>query len=156
MNKKLHKIYFNGALLERGFWLYVWKIVHGKDIYFYVGRTGDTSSPNASSPFRRMGMHFDLKPHAKANCVIKHLRQKSINPFNCTYKFFAYGPIFPEQKDMDEHRIYRDRIAALEAELAYNIMSELRCCILGTHPKRKKVDTDIFAELWSKFKEELS
>ncbi len=42
---------FDGALLERGFWLYVWRIIEGTRTVLYVGRTGDSSSPNASSPF---------------------------------------------------------------------------------------------------------
>ena len=154
-NTKLHKINFDGALLERGFWLYVWKITYGNNVCFYVGRTGDASSPNASSPFRRMGMHFDLKPHATANCIIKQLRRKRIDPANCSYSLLAYGPIFPEQKNMNDHKLYRDRVAALEAELAHSIKNELGYEVMGEHPKRKPFDNSLFAELWGRFRKEM-
>lgn len=154
--KKLHKINFAGALLKRGFWLYVWKITYGKNVCFYVGRTGDASSPNASSPFRRMGMHFDLKPHATANCIIKQLKRKGIDPAICLYSLLAYGPIFPEQKNMNKHKIYRDKIAALEAELAHNIKTELRREVIGKHPRRRAVNNGQFVKIWSKFRKELN
>ena len=40
----------DGAMLRRGFWLYVWEITtpNGEKV-LYVGRTGDSSSPNAQS-----------------------------------------------------------------------------------------------------------
>ena len=44
--------------LERGFWLYVWVIDGAGDTLHYVGRTGDSSSSNAQSPFNRMGQHL--------------------------------------------------------------------------------------------------
>ncbi len=44
-----------GAMLERGFWLYVWRIASPIGELLYVGRTGDSASPNASPPFMRMG-----------------------------------------------------------------------------------------------------
>jgi hypothetical protein len=52
MSAELHQLSFSGAMLSRGFWLYVWEIVaeDGKTV-FYVGMTGDSSSPNAQSPF---------------------------------------------------------------------------------------------------------
>lgn len=36
---------FNGGLLARGFWIYVWRITHGERDAFYMRRTGDSSSP---------------------------------------------------------------------------------------------------------------
>ena len=49
---------FDGALLKRGFWLYVCRIAYGRRSVLYVGRTGDSSSPHASSPFTRIGQHL--------------------------------------------------------------------------------------------------
>lgn len=141
--------------MQRGFWLYVWKIIHNDRRYFYIGRTGDTSSSNASSPFRRMGMHFDLKSNATANCVVKHLKNRKIDPVLCSYDLLAYGPIFPERKNMEDHKIYRDKVAALEAELACHIKS-LGYEVLGQHPRKKAFDENLFSEIWSQFKKELT
>jgi hypothetical protein len=97
-DKEMHEIMFDGVLLRRGFGLHVWKITRAPLVYFYVWRTGDNSSCNASAPFRRMGIPFDLKSNATANCIIKHLDNSGINSHECFYHLFAYGPIFPEQK----------------------------------------------------------
>ena len=47
---KAYAMSFDGALLGRGFWLYVWRITDGSRSVLYVGRTGDSSSPHASYP----------------------------------------------------------------------------------------------------------
>jgi hypothetical protein len=51
---KAYAMSFDGALLGRGFWLYVWRITDDSRSALYVGRTGDSSSPHASSPFKRI------------------------------------------------------------------------------------------------------
>ncbi|HTE52126.1 MAG TPA: hypothetical protein VK698_14835 [Kofleriaceae bacterium] len=58
---------FDGALPQRGFWLYIWRVIDGERSVLYVGRTGDISSPHASSPFKRIGHHLDAGPNAKGN-----------------------------------------------------------------------------------------
>ena len=51
-----------GPLLQSGFWLYVWRIDvgDGREV-LYVGRTGDSSSPNASPPYKRFGQHLSFQ-----------------------------------------------------------------------------------------------
>ena len=56
---------------------------------------------------------------------------------------------------MNDHKLYRDRVAALEAELAHSIKNELGYEVMGEHPKRKPFDNSLFAKLWSRFREEL-
>jgi hypothetical protein len=58
---------FQGAILERGFWLYVWEVTtpEGKQVY-YVGRTGDNSSTNAQSPYNRLGQHLGFAENTNA------------------------------------------------------------------------------------------
>ncbi len=48
MSATTQVVQFDGAFLRRGFWLYVWEVTvpNGATIV-YVGRTGDSSSPNA-------------------------------------------------------------------------------------------------------------
>jgi hypothetical protein len=55
---KDHIIRLDGSVLERGYWLFVWEIITSDgELLLYVGRTGDSSSPDAQSPFVRMGRH---------------------------------------------------------------------------------------------------
>jgi hypothetical protein len=62
---------FDGNVLARGFWLYVWDIRGPSFRRLYVGRTGNSSSPNAQSPFKRIGQHLDPSPNAKGNALGK-------------------------------------------------------------------------------------
>jgi hypothetical protein len=137
---------FSGKLLKRGFWLYVWEIRGDETHHLYVGRTGDSSSPNASSPFRRIGQHLDTRLNAKGNALGKQLKKARIEAEACTFKMTAIGPIFDEQDTMPEHRPLRDKTGALERALA----EELRRRgyeILGDHQSRVAVDTVLFDQL---------
>jgi hypothetical protein len=104
---------FQGELLRRGFWLYVWSIKGDQSHHLYVGRTGDSSSPNASSPFNRIGQHLDTRSNAKGNSLARHLRSAGIDSERCTFEMIAIGPIDPEQKTFEEHRPIHDITAAL-------------------------------------------
>ena len=148
-----HEIKFNGGALSRGFWLYVWEVTppKGPKLY-YVGRTGDSSSLNAQSPFNRMGQHLG---HAKnSNMLRTHLgnHREKINPEECSYRLVAYGPILLESKRKEEHYSRRDRIAAAEKALAkamfdagYEVMNTVHC--------RKDLDEELWRELRTAFTE---
>src|SRR5258708_1834458 len=112
-----HAFAFSGQLLQRGFWLYVWEIEprDGETIY-YVGRTGDSSSTNAQSPFNRMGQHLGF--NVKSNVLRRRLEQSGIAPEECEFRLVAHGPILAEAKTAEEHRNARDIVAALEKALA--------------------------------------
>lgn len=92
-----------GAMLERGFWLYVWRVKTPKHEVLYVGRTGDISSCKAAPPYARMGQHLG---HVKAsNALRTYLEMNGVKPEDCSeYEFIAHGPLFPEQADMEAHR----------------------------------------------------
>lgn len=109
---------FDGSVLARGFWLYVWDIRGPSLRWLYVGRTGDNSSPNAQSPFKRIGQHLDANLNAKGNALGRQLYHKGIDPLSCTFEMVAIGPIFPEQDTMEQHKPIRDQVAALERALA--------------------------------------
>ena len=126
-----YRLAFDGAILERGFWIYAWKIVHGKELAVYVGRTGDSSSPNASSPFRRAGQHLDIKPDAKGNSLKRAIDNLGWAPESCRFEQIALGPFFPEQESMAAHIPYRDRIAAIEHEISKVVGN--RYCLIGNH-----------------------
>jgi hypothetical protein len=137
---------FDGALLKRGFWLYVWRIEAAARHVLYVGRTGDSSSPNASSPFRRIGQHLDPSPNAKGNALARQLEKAAIDPTTCTFEMMAFGPVFPEQSSMEEHKVYRDRAAALERALADHLTAQGHT-VIGTHPRPRLLDDESQAML---------
>jgi hypothetical protein len=137
---------FDGALLERGFWLYVWRIDDGARTVLYVGRTGDTSSLNASSPFRRIGQHLELGAKAKSNALRRSLAKARIEPAACTFEMIAVGPVFPEQKDMATHVVFRDRASALERALADHLRTR-GYAVIGAHPSARACDEELFEQI---------
>ncbi len=108
---RFHEIHFSGGALSRGFWLYVWEVTppNGSKLY-YVGRTGDSSSMNAQSPFNRMGQHLG---HAKNSCMLRtHLRKQKqkVEPGDCEFRLVDYGPIFEESNVKIRHTQRRDAV----------------------------------------------
>jgi hypothetical protein len=113
-----HELRFDGLLLQRGFWLYVWEVAppNGARLH-YVGRTGDASSINAQSPFARMAQHLGF---AKTSMMLrKHLDARGVNPTTCKFRLIAHGPILPEAecKTWEVHKARRDILAAMERAL---------------------------------------
>lgn len=146
-----HVVSFEGELLQRGFWLYAWRISAGERVVYYVGRTGDSSSNNASSPFNRIGTHLDGRPNAKANSLARRLRQAGLRPEDCFFNMAAVGPLQPEQGDFESHRSVRDQMATLEHEVAKALRAQGHE-VLGTHSRGTEVEAELVAhvlrELW--------
>ena len=144
--QSIYRLSFDGHILRRGFWLYVWRITSGRRTVLYVGRTGDSSSDFASSPFVRIGRHLDLRPNAKSNSLARRLGEESLNPTECGFEFVAFGPLFPEQQSPEQHRRFRDRTGALEASLA----NELRARgyeVIRIHTSRAELTAADAAQL---------
>jgi hypothetical protein len=137
---------FDGHLLKRGFWLYVWQIRGPLSHHVYVGRTGDSSSPHASSPFKRIAQHLDPSPNAKGNALRKQLRQRGVECDECSFEMVAVGPIFPEQPDFEAHKPVRDRMAALERAIA-DELGQRGYVVLGTHPRAGSPDPALLQQL---------
>jgi hypothetical protein len=152
MKLSLHQLTFDGALLARGFWLYVWEITtkDGGKVH-YVGRTGDSSSLNAQSPFARLSQH--LGRNEKANALRRNLDLNHVPAEECrAFRLFACGPILPEIQSEAEHRLSRDVVAALEKALAdamqaaeYVMLNEITC--------RKPLDPNLWKAVVAVFKE---
>ena len=151
----LHRVSFSGAILERGFWLYVWRIACGATEFYYVGRTGDSSSQFASSPFSRLGQHLDIRQSAKANTLLRHVRAQGLNPIDCSFELQAYGPLFPEQPSLELHRSYRDQIAPLETVLA-ELLKGLGLNVVGVHGKPRSASPELRHEVERVFREAYS
>ena len=144
---KAYAMSFDGALLARGFWLYVWRIVAPAETVLYVGRTGDSSSPHASSPFRRIGQHLDVRANAKGNALGRQLARAGLDPTCCTFDMVGIGPVFAEQIGMPAHVVFRDRAAVLEGALAVHL-SGRGYTVLGEHPTRSlDSEPELFEEI---------
>ncbi len=137
---------FDGQLLRRGFWVYVWRIQSPKGVYVYVGRTGDSSSRYAASPFTRAGRHLDVGQNAKSNTLTRQIVRVGLNPTRCRFRMVALGPLFPEQGAMKAHRPIRDKVAALERGVA-DFLRQRRYSVLGTHGRFLSPDARLFARL---------
>ena len=148
MSAALHTASFSGAMLARGFWPYVWEVVtEDGQAVLYVGRTGDSSSPNAQSPFTRLSQHLGTNKHA--NALRRYLESHGIDPHSCkSFEMIAYGPILPEARSAQEHQRSRDKIAAMEKALCcdlaaegYKVLNEVKCRMPLDHELWKQVRT---------------
>lgn len=144
-----HHLHFHGGILQRGFWLYVWEITppSGHAIY-YVGRTGDSSSPFAQSPFNRMGQHLGFNKNS--NVLRKRLKSLGIHPEECRFQLVSHGPILEEAGHPDEHLARRDQVAAMEKALAeeldaagYHVVNKVHC--------RQVLNEEAFSKVRSAF-----
>ena len=150
-----HTISFPGAVLERGFWLYVVEVRGPEASHLYVGRTGDSSSPHAGSPFSRIGQHLDVRANAKGNALGRNLRAAGVDPGACVLQMIAIGPLFPEQADFEAHRPVRDLVGALEAGLAQALRKKGHT-VLGKHPPKGSVDEGQLANILGLVEERLN
>ena len=147
----LHEVTFGGGILRRGFWLYVWEIrsPDGRSLY-YVGRTGDSSSTNAQSPFNRMGQHLGF---ATNSCMLRrHLVNHSVEPENCLFRLVALGPLEAESKASTrvEHDERRDLVGAMEKALA-DTLSAAGCLVMNRVACRKPLNAGRFAQVRQMF-----
>jgi hypothetical protein len=142
MKARTHELNFHGELLDRGFWLYVWDITTPEKRHLhYVGRTGDSSSNNAQSPFNRMGQHLGFNKNS--NVLRQRLQSKGIDANKCDFRLVAYGPILKEAKTLDQHQERRDRIAAMEKALA-DAMTEAGYMVINQVHCRTELDVEVF------------
>lgn len=128
-----YTVALDGGTLRRGFWLYLWEVrTPAGATLLYVGRTGDSSSVNAQSPFNRMGQHLGT---TKTSSMLRnHLDGRGVAPEQCSFRLVARGPILEEADDRDTHYERRDVIGALERKLAesllaagYDVMNTVYC-----------------------------
>src|ERR1700692_3765781 len=134
---------FDGGVLERGFGFFVWRIGNGTKTLLYVGRTGDSSSCHASSPFKRIGQHLEVGRNAKGNALGRQLEREGVSPQECRFKMVAIGPVFAEQACMEQHRIYGDQTAALERALSDRLKAR-GYRVIGSHPRPGSYELEIF------------
>ena len=159
---KTYSMTLPGGMLERGFWLYVWRVATPKGEKLYVGRTGDNSSPYATAPYTRMGQHLGF---SKAqNSLRRLLLEQGIQPEACeSFKLISHGAIFPEIEGHDEleraelmerHIPFRNVVGAMERELAtslkaagYDVLNK----VSWRHPHDEKLWATVRAAFASHF-----
>lgn len=131
MKPELHEISFDGCVLARGFWLYVWEITRPDGVLVhYVGRTGDKASGVCQSPFDRFSKHLGANPHN--NALQRHLEKHKLRQEDCSFRFHALGPILANSKLSHSEKC--DVLAALEKALAdsmraadYEVLNKVNC-----------------------------
>jgi hypothetical protein len=123
--------------------------------FFYVGRTADSSSQFAASPFSRLGQHLDVRLNAKANTLLRHVRAQKFDPLQSSFELLAFGPLFPEQSTMELHRSLRDQIAPLEYSLAA-LLRARGFHVVGVHGKAGSPEPTLLAEVERVFRAEFS
>lgn len=149
----IYTLDFSGNLLQRGFWLYVWEITTpNHELIYYVGRTGDSSSCNAQSPFNRMGQHLGF--NVKSKVLRRRLVSKGVDPETCIFRLIAHGPILKEASTLEKHRQPRDTIAALESALAV-ALNEVGYAVINTINCRASLDHKLFESVLTSFETEL-
>lgn len=149
---KAHSLAFTGALIERGFWLYVWHVSSAGKAIVYVGRTGDSSSQFAASPFNRLGQHLDVRESASANMLLRHMRHRGMDPVAAKFQMVAVGPIYPEQPTMEDHRLHRNIVAAMEAALGRHMLDDRHYDVVGNTNSKHPLDSKLFAHVLRQFK----
>ena len=147
----LHELQFDGSVLRRGFWLYVWEVTPvGQTPLYYVGRTGDSSSTNAQSPFNRMGQHLGFAENS--NMLRKYLGHHQLEPETCAFRLVALGPLEQESEAVEraEHDKRRDVVAALEKALA-GAMRDAGYRVMNEVSSRKALDLKRFNDVLMAF-----
>jgi hypothetical protein len=144
----LYDISFDGALLSRGFWLYVCEIMipDGRTIH-YVGKTGDKASRVCQSPFNRLTNH--LGGNKNSNALKRHLSHIHIDPQSCEFRFLAYGPLFGDGSQRT-HGELCDVTSGLEKALA-NAMTEAGYAVINKVQCRTPLDLEAFAAVRTAF-----
>jgi hypothetical protein len=132
MKARIQELSLPGSMLARGFWLYVWEVTtEPGERWLYIGRTGDSSSCNAQSPFARLSQH--LGTNQNSNSLRKNLKKAGIETDRCrSFRLTAYGPVLREERTKEKHDRSRDIVAGLERELrdalhdaGYQVLNEV-------------------------------
>lgn len=151
---QIHHLELPSALLQRAFWLYVWKIVlpSGGGTVHYVGMTGDTGAGTAQSAMNRVSAH--LGRNVKSNALRRYLKSKrEVELEDCqALDLFAFGPVYrsPEKAD---YATQRGKVAAIEKHL-WAQMEAARYVMLNAQPAaRAKLDRPRWEDVYSAFRE---
>lgn len=71
-------------------------------------------------------------------------------PESAAFEHFAHGPVFAERPSLELHRVYRDKVAPLEAGLAEWLQGNGHE-VIGKHGSRLVPDQNLLAECIEEF-----
>lgn len=63
----------SGKHFQRQYLLYIIRLSHGDDTYFYIGQTGDNNYVTARPAFRRLAAHFEEGGRSTQNQVYRYI-----------------------------------------------------------------------------------
>ena len=115
--RALHHVSVPVPILQRGFWLYIWKVgLPEGDHGHYVGMTGDTATGRAQSAANHVSANLGFTAHASAIRRYLHRRHR-VHLENCrSLEFISFGPVYPEPAPT-EYQAVRGKVAALANRL---------------------------------------
>ena len=149
MSLSTYTLSFDGAMTDRGFWLYVWRVTASDNReLLYVGMTGDTASPNAASPFKRMGQHLD--PKALGNALLQYLKKRNVPARDCRFELIAHGPVLREAPNMGEHKEPWSKVSSVEKALC-NALTNVGYDVLNPVNSRQLLDTELWDQVRTAF-----
>ena len=132
-----YEIKFQSAILRRGFWIYVVQITDSKGKkYYYVGRTGDSSSVNAASLFVRLGRHFENKKKAKGNTLWRAIEREEIDKDKLSFQIVGFY-LQKEEKQKEKYQKIIKEISCVEDKL-HKDLEKVVGEVLGTQWKNGK------------------
>ena len=95
------------------------------------------------------GSTWTLRP--KGNALYRHLKRHGVKPESCTaFNLVSYGPLFPEEDDWCKHQQPRDKLAALEKELA-DTLRRSQYCVMNTVHCKQPLDNELWLEVREAF-----
>ena len=149
MSASAYTLTFDGGMTERGFWLYVWRVTSSDNReLLYVGMTGDTASPNAASPFGRMGRHLD--PKSLGNALLQYLNKCDVLARGCKFELTTYGPVFPEAPNMDEHKEPWSKVSSVEKAL-HDALVNVGYKVMNPVKSRQPLDAELWGQVRTAF-----
>jgi hypothetical protein len=137
-------------LLQRGFWIYVWKVVGPHDEQLcYVGMTGDVTRV-AQSPFGRVTS--TLGNNKNANTLRAALHARGVDPEHCKgLTLAAYGPLY-DANDTENYMEHWHKVRALERALFDALKEEGFVPVNKRRPSgRPDYDANLFVAIRSAF-----
>ena len=149
MSLTTYTLSFDGAMTDRGFWLYVWRVsAPDNRELLYVGMTGDTSSPNAASPFGRMGQHLD--PKSRGNALFQYLKKCKVPASACRFELIAHGPVLQEVSNMGEHKEPWSKVSSVEKAL-HDALVNAGYQVMNPVNSRQPLDTKLWDQVRAAF-----
>ena len=113
------EVRFDGGILRRGFWLYVWEITPPQGrVSVLRGTYRDARPPTRNR--HSTGWASISGFTNNGNMLRQHLLKQQVEPERCRFRLIALGPLEAESKASvrHEHDQRRDVMAAMEKALA--------------------------------------